>query len=108
MWSKSNPSVVAALRRLGFDTVREWWPIPLAIVNFYLSTVSSDLHGNRWLLIESTVMANKKPEDFVAERDFAKEFEELLEELSQDEDSEEIISEINGALFFFGLRCCWH
>ncbi len=42
------------------------------------------------------MVANKEPENFAEERDFAKELDDLLQELSRDEGSEEIISEING------------
>ncbi len=48
------------------------------------------------LFMVHRMVANKEPENFAEERDFAKELEDLLQELSRDEGSEEIVSEING------------
>ncbi|KLO16317.1 UPF0029-domain-containing protein [Schizopora paradoxa] len=47
-------------------------------------------------------MEKRKAEDPSSERNFAKEFEDLLQELSQDEDSEEIISEMNVLQSIYG------
>ncbi len=80
-------ATIVGINRGGRATLRKFGRLASQLVNLNFSFHCSLVHR---------MVANKEPENFAEERDFAKELDDLLQELSRDEGSEEIISEING------------